>query len=82
MTRKVLIEEIRRIYYGGLPIDDANLTENEVNLHINQAIAAVAKENYVDYIKMDGVENVDDAFYTTFKNFSITKQKNISNTEL
>ena len=73
MTRKVLIEQIRRMYYGGLPIDDANLTENEVNLHINQAIAAIAKENYVDYIKLDGIENVDDAFYTTFKNLSVSK---------
>jgi hypothetical protein len=73
MTRNELIAQIRRMYYGGVPAEEASLREKEVNQYINQAIALVAKENYVDYIKMDGVENVDDAFYTTFKNFSISK---------
>jgi hypothetical protein len=73
MTRRALIEQIRRLYYGGIPSDDANLTENEVNLYINQAIAYVAKVNYTDAIKLDGVETVSDAFYSTFKNLAITK---------
>lgn len=73
MTRNELIAQIRRMYYGGVPAEEASLREKEVNQYINQAIALVAKENYVDYIKMDGVENVDDAFYATFKNFSISK---------
>jgi hypothetical protein len=73
MTRKALIEQIRRLYYGGIPSDDATLTENEVNLYINQAIAYIAKVNYTDAIKLDGVETVSDAFYATFKNLAITK---------
>jgi len=73
MTRRALIEQVRRLYYGGTPSDDANLTENEVNLYINQAIAYVAKVNYTDAIKLDGVETVSDAFYATFKNLAITK---------
>jgi hypothetical protein len=73
MTRKVLIEQIRRMYYGGIPSDDSNLTENEVNHYINQAIAYIAKLNYTDAIKIDGVENLGDAFYTTFKGLAITK---------
>ena len=73
MTRKVLIEQIRRLYYGGIPSDDSNLTENEVNRYINQAIAYIAKVNYTDSIKLDGVETVSDAFYSTFKNLSILK---------
>jgi hypothetical protein len=72
MTRRVLIEQIRRLYYGGVPGDDANLTENEVNQYISQAIAYVAKINYTDSIKLDGVETVSDAFYATFKNLSLT----------
>ena len=68
MTRKVLIEQIRRMYYGGVPNDDANLTENEVNQYISQAIAYIAKVNYTDNIKLDGIESISDAFYTTFKN--------------
>ena len=73
MTRKVLIEQIRRLYYGGTPSDDSNLTEKEVNNYINQAIAYIAKVNYTDSIKMDGIENVSDAFYTTFKNLTVAK---------
>jgi hypothetical protein len=73
MTRRTLIEQIRRLYYGGTPSDDATLTENEVNLYINQAIAYIAKVNYTDAIKLDGVETVSDAFYATFKNLSMTK---------
>lgn len=73
MTRKVLIEQIRRLYYGGTPSDDSNLTEKEVNQYINQAIAYIAKVNYTDSIKIDGIENVSDAFYTTFKNLTVAK---------
>jgi hypothetical protein len=73
MTRRTLIEQIRRLYYGGTPSDDATLTENEVNIYINQAIAYVAKVNYTDAIKLDGVETVSDEFYATFKNLAITK---------
>ena len=73
MTRKILIEQIRRMYYGGIPSDDSNLTENEVNQYINQAIAYIAKVNYTDAIKLDGVETLSDAFYATFKGLAITK---------
>lgn len=73
MTRNELIAQIRRMYYGGVPAEEASLREKEVNQYINQAIAYVAKENYVDHIKLDGLENIDDAFYTTFKNFSVSK---------
>lgn len=73
MTRKVLIEQIRRLYYGGTPSDDSNLTEKEVNHYINQAIAYIAKVNYTDSIKIDGIETISDAFYTTFKNLAVAK---------
>jgi len=73
MTRKVIIEQIRRQYYGGVPSDDANLSENEVNAYLSQAIAYMAKVNYTDAIKLDGVENVSDAFYSTFKGLAILK---------
>jgi hypothetical protein len=73
MTRRVLIEQIRRTYYGGVPSDDASLSEKEVNLYINQAIAYMAKVNYTDSIKLDGVETVSDAFYTTFKDLALSK---------
>jgi len=73
MTRNQLIAQIRRMYYGGLPSEEAGLRPLEVNQLINEAIAYVAKVNYTDSIKLDGVETVSDAFYTTFKNLAITK---------
>jgi hypothetical protein len=73
MTRKVLIEQIRRMLYGGIPTDDANITEKEINLYINEALAYMAKVNYTDSIKLDGVETVSDVFYLTFKNLAIVK---------
>jgi hypothetical protein len=59
--------------YGGIPTDDANITEKEINLYINEAIAYMAKVNYTDAIKLDGIETVADSFYATFKNLAITK---------
>ena len=73
MTRKVLIEQIRRMMYGSIPTDDANITEKEINLYINEGIAYMAKINYTDAIKLDGIETVADSFYATFKNLAITK---------
>ena len=73
MTRKVLIEQIRRIFYGGVPNDDASLSEKEVNAYLNEAIAYMAKVNYTDAIKLDGIETVADSFYATFKNLAITR---------
>lgn len=73
MTRKVLIEQIRRMMYGSIPTDDANVTEKEINLYINEGIAYMAKINYTDAIKLDGIETVADSFYATFKNLAITR---------
>lgn len=73
MTRKVLIEQIRRMLYGSIPTDDANITEKEINLYINEAIAYMAKVNYSDAIKLDGIETIADSFYATFKNLAITR---------
>jgi hypothetical protein len=73
MTRRVIIEQIRRIFYGGVPNDDASLSEKEVNFLLNEAIAYMAKINYTDAIKLDGIETVADSFYATFKNLAITK---------
>lgn len=73
MTRKVLIEQIRRMLYGGVPNDDASISEKEINVYINQALAYMAKVNYTDSIKLDGIESVSDVFYLTFKNLPVLK---------
>lgn len=73
MTRKVLIEQIRRMLYGGVPNDDASISEKEINVYINEALAYMAKINYTDSIKLDGIESVSDVFYLTFKNLPVLK---------
>lgn len=73
MTRNELIAQVRRMYYGGIPTDDATLRAPEVNLYVNEAIAYMARVNYTDSIKIDGIENINDAFYSTFKGLTIAK---------
>jgi hypothetical protein len=73
MTRKVLIEQIRRMLYGGVPNDDASISEKEINVYINQSLAYMAKINYTDSIKLDGIESVSDVFYLTFKNLPVLR---------
>lgn len=73
MTRKVLIEQIRRMLYGGVPNDDASISENEINIYLNEALALMAKINYTDAIKLDGIETVSDVFYATFSGLAISK---------
>jgi len=71
-TRLQYIEQIRRQVYGGQPQDDAELTINLVNQWLNQAIGVAAKANYRDNISIEGVNYVNNSFYTVFKNLSIT----------
>jgi hypothetical protein len=73
LTRRAVIERIRRLVYGEQPMTDASITENLVNNYLNDAIGIVAKNNYVESIKLDGIAYVNNAFYTTFKGITITE---------
>lgn len=74
-TRRVYIEMIRRQIYGGMPTADATITVNLVNKWLDIAIAAAAKQNYRDNVAIDGINFVNNSFYTTFKNLSVTKDE-------
>jgi hypothetical protein len=73
LTRRAVIERIRRLVYGEQPQDDASITDNLVNNYLNDAIGLVAKNNYVESIKLDGIAYVNNAFYTSFKGISIVQ---------
>jgi hypothetical protein len=75
MTRKFFIERTLRQIYGGLPSDDAEITQNLVNIWLSDAIAMAAKANYTDNIKLDGIAYVNGSFYTTFKDISIVNDE-------
>lgn len=76
MTRKAYIEMIRRAIYGGQPSDDATITVNLVNKWLGFGIAVAAKENSKQNLAIDGINYVNNSFYTTFKGLSITKDEN------
>jgi hypothetical protein len=72
MTRRVFIELIRRQIYGGQPNSDAEITPNLVNKWLDLGIAAAAKKNYADNGLMEGISYVNNSFYTTYKNLSVS----------
>lgn len=76
MTRKVAIEMLRRLIYGGQPTDDAEITIGLTNQWMNPAIAVAAQKNYTDSIKLDGISYVNSSFYSTFKGIAVTKDEN------
>jgi len=76
MTRLHLIEQIMREVYGGMPTDDASITNSLVNQYINQGIGIAVKQNYKDAITMDGIGYVNNSFYTTFKGIAVTQDEN------
>jgi len=73
MTRKEISELILRRLAGGDPTDDFPVTLQEINLWLDQAVAASAMRNYTDSVSVDGIEFVGDAYYTTFKNIFLAK---------
>lgn len=76
MNRLTYIEIIRRQIYGGQPSDDASITVGLVNKWLNFAIGEAAKQNYKENIAIDGVEYINNSFYTRFKNLAVTKDEN------
>lgn len=75
MTRKSLIERIKRQIYGGFESDDAQITDNLINQWINDGIGVAVKKNYTDSIQLDGCSYVNNSFYTTFKGIPVTKDE-------
>lgn len=66
MTRQNIIDEIRQIIYNGPPNDDAVITPEMVNLHLNEAIAMSVKKTFADSYQIDAVGNIPDGFYITY----------------
>ena len=72
MTRNQTIELILRQIYNGQPSDDSSITFNQVNLWLNQAIAAAAKKNYADNVQIEGISFVNNSFYTSFGSLAVS----------
>ncbi len=73
MTRAQLIELIQRDLNNGLPHDDAQVSDNEIGLWLSQAIATVMEERYKASAELESVTYMNDFYYATFKNRSVSK---------
>lgn len=71
-TRGEVIEMISRDIHAGFPTEDTPITDNLINLWLNQGVAVAAKQNYKDGIAIEGVGYLNNSFYTTFSSLSIS----------
>jgi hypothetical protein len=76
MTRQFFLERTLRQIYNGQPNADSNITVNLVNTWLNDAIGLAAAKNYKDSYAIDGINYINNSFYTTFKGLVITKDEN------
>lgn len=76
MTRQAFIEQTLRQIYGGYIPDESSVTFNLVNLYLEDACAIAAKQCYKDSAQIEAVAYVNNGFYTTFKNISVTQDEN------
>lgn len=72
-SRKAYIELIRRQIYGQQPEADAEITVGLCNYWLNYAIAAAAKQNWKDNYQLDGINSVNNSFYSSFSGIAPTK---------
>lgn len=72
-TTQNLIDRTRRTYYANYPSDDATLTDNEILLHINDAVATVALKQVNENYAVTGLISVPEGYITTFDITSLLK---------
>ena len=65
-TRKQLIDRILLFYYDGIQDEAATITENEVDLYINDAIASVMNKQAMDAYNITGIMSVPEGYVTTY----------------
>ena len=65
-TRQQLIDRILRFYYNDYPDDAATVSNNEVDLYINDSIAAVMNKQAMDAYNITGIVSVPDGYITTY----------------
>ncbi len=77
-TRGELSERILRVVYNGTPPNDASIDIREVGLHINSAIAALARVNFIENYKLDGSAFIDGGFIMVFKDVAVSKDEDLN----
>ncbi|MFS8083146.1 MAG: hypothetical protein ACMG51_06820 [Ginsengibacter sp.] len=75
MTRLTLIRRLIRDVFGSQPMNDTNLTDNFVNVFINEGIAIAIKQNWKESIQLDGIAYVNDSYISSYKGLTVTKDE-------
>jgi len=68
-----MIDRVRRAYYNDYPDDASVLTDNEMLLHLNDAVAQVATKQANDAYAITGIRMIPEGYITTYKLTSFTK---------
>ena len=73
VTTSQMIDRVRRAYYNNYPSDASVLTDNEILLYINDAVAtAITKQTNENYA-VTGIMTVPEGYITTFQITSLVK---------
>ncbi len=76
MKRNAFIELISRQIHGSFAPDDTVITNNYINTLLEPAIGVAVQKCYSDNLSIDDVGYVNNSFYITFKNLSISSDGN------
>lgn len=68
-----MIDRVIRAYYNNYPSDEAVLTNNEVLLYINDAVATVITKQTNENYAITGIMSVPEGYITTFQITSLVK---------
>lgn len=71
-TGKQFCQEVLYELYGGIPSDEARLSERFVLTKLNDQIASLAVINAYQNNNLEGITYADDQFYTTFSNITVS----------
>jgi hypothetical protein len=73
VTTQNIIDRVRRTYYTNYPNDQSVLTDNEILLFVNDAVALAATKQTNENYQVTGILSVPEGYITTFQVTSFTK---------
>jgi hypothetical protein len=73
VTTQQMIDRTRRTYYNNYPSDESVITDNEILLFINDAVASIISKQTNEHYSITGIMQVPDGYISTIQITSLTK---------
>ena len=73
VTTQMMIDRVRRTYYNNYPSSESVLTDNEILLFVNDAVAAAAAKQTNENYAITGIMSVPEGYITTFEITALVK---------